>query len=74
MVNTGCYVLNPNFIARMSKGTACTIVSLVEDALTRGEGIGAFSVTQNRIDVGRISDLARAVGSHPSVAMFEYSV
>jgi dTDP-glucose pyrophosphorylase len=73
MVNTGCYVLNPQFIASMSKGTACTIVSLVEDALTRGEGIGAYSVTQDWIDVGRISDLARAAGSYPSVEMHEYS-
>jgi dTDP-glucose pyrophosphorylase len=74
MVNTGCYVLNPDLIACLPKGTGCTIVSLVEDALTRGEHIGAYSVTQDWIDVGRISDLARALGSDPSVEMFEYSL
>jgi dTDP-glucose pyrophosphorylase len=74
MVNTGCYVLNPDFIACIPKGTGCTIVGLIEDALTRGERIGAYSVTQHWIDVGRISDLARALGSHPSAEIFEYSL
>jgi dTDP-glucose pyrophosphorylase len=74
MVNTGCYVLNPDFIACLPKGTGCTIVSLVEGALARGERVGAYSVTQDWIDVGRISDLARALGSHPSAEIFEYSL
>jgi len=74
MVNTGCYVLNPDFIACMPKGTECTIVSLVEDALASGESIGAYNITQDWIDVGRVSDLARALGSHPSTEILEYSL
>jgi dTDP-glucose pyrophosphorylase len=74
MVNTGCYVLNPDLIACMPKGTGCTILALVEDALTRGGRIGAYSVTQDWIDVGRISDLARALGNRPSAEIFEYSL
>jgi len=74
MVNTGCYVLNPELIVRMPKRKECTIVSLLEDALARGERIGAYSITQDWIDVGRISDLARALGSRSPSDVLEYSV
>jgi dTDP-glucose pyrophosphorylase len=73
MVNTGCYVLNTELIASIPKGIECTILSLIENAMSRGECIGAYTVTQDWLDVGRISDLARATGSYPSVEMFEYS-
>lgn len=74
MVNTGCYVLNANFVARLPKGAECTIVSLIEHALKRGERIGAYRVTQDWLDVGHISDLARALGSSPSAEMLEHSL
>ena len=74
MVNTGCYVLNPEFIACLHEGMECSIVSLIEGALARGECIGAYSVTQEWIDVGRISDLGRALGSLPPAYILEYSL
>ena len=73
MVNTGCYVLNPDFIARMPKGVECSIVSLFENALRRGERIGAYRINQDWLDVGRISDLAQALGRHSADGVFGYS-
>jgi dTDP-glucose pyrophosphorylase len=72
MVNTGCYVLNPSFVSRVRKGVACTILALVEEALTRGEHVGTYTVTQDWIDIGRISDLARALGSSSSMDVLEH--
>ena len=66
MVNTGCYVLEPCLVSRVPKNTDCTILTLIENALTRGESVGAYTVTQDWIDVGRIPDLARALGRRPN--------
>jgi dTDP-glucose pyrophosphorylase len=65
-VNTGCYLLSPSMVARLPKGTECSIVSLLEDALTRAEPVGAYRITADWLDVGRISDLAQAVGTGSS--------
>jgi dTDP-glucose pyrophosphorylase len=71
MVNTGCYVLDPCLISRVPKNTECTIPTLIENALTRGEQIGVYTVTQDWIDIGRIPDLARALGRQTSEQMLE---
>jgi dTDP-glucose pyrophosphorylase len=73
-VNTGCYVLDPSLISRVPKNTECTILTLIENALNRGESIGAYTVTQDWIDIGRIPDLSRALGSSTSAEMLERSL
>jgi NDP-sugar pyrophosphorylase family protein len=71
MVNTGCYVLNPDLVARVPQNTECTILSIIESALERKEAVGAYTVTQDWMDVGRISDLARALGAPAYEQSFE---
>src|SRR6202043_994650 len=63
MVNTGCYVLTPPLVAGVPHNKECTILSVIENALGRGEAIGAYTVMQDWIDVGRMPDLARALGT-----------
>jgi dTDP-glucose pyrophosphorylase len=74
MVNTGCYVLSPALVSRVPKNTEITIVTLIESAIARGESIGAFTVTQDWIDIGRIPDLAKALGSSSPAEMLERSL
>jgi dTDP-glucose pyrophosphorylase len=63
LVNTGVYILNPEFVARIPKATECPITSFLDQALKRNERIGAFHVHEDWTDVGRVSDLARALGA-----------
>lgn len=63
LVNTGVYVLNPEFVARIPNATECPITSFLDQALRRNEKIGAFHVHEDWTDVGRVSDLARALGA-----------
>jgi dTDP-glucose pyrophosphorylase len=72
MVNTGCYVLDPSLISRVPKNTECTILTLIESALNRGEAVGAYIVTQDWIDIGRIPDLSRALGNSTSTEILEH--
>jgi dTDP-glucose pyrophosphorylase len=63
LINAGTYVVNPEFVARVPKGSEYPITSLLEEALTRQEPVGAYRMREDWIDVGRISDLAHALGS-----------
>ena len=66
LVNAGSYVLHPDFINRVPNGRDCPITTLLDDAIRRKERIGAYRVLEDWTDVGRVSDLARAMGTTPA--------
>jgi NDP-sugar pyrophosphorylase family protein len=66
LVNAGTYVLHPDFINRVPNGRDCPITTLLDDAIRRKERIGAYRVLEDWTDVGRVSDLARAMGTSPA--------
>ncbi len=59
-VNTGIYALEPALVARVERGRRLDMTDLVEDALGRGEPVGAFSIEDDWIDVGQRETLSRA--------------
>jgi dTDP-glucose pyrophosphorylase len=61
-VNAGIYVLEPELLARVPKGTYFPMPALVEECLERGEAVGAFPVEGDWIDVGLHKELRRARG------------
>jgi dTDP-glucose pyrophosphorylase len=66
LVNAGTYVLHPDFINRVPNGRDCPITTLLDDAIRRKERVGAYRVLEDWTDVGRVSDLARAMGTSPA--------
>jgi dTDP-glucose pyrophosphorylase len=57
VVNAGIYVLNPELVARVPREQEFPITLLVEDALQRGESVGAFEILDDWIDVGQRDQL-----------------
>ena len=66
--NAGIYVLNPELLDRVPRNTMYTIPALVEDCLARGEGVGAFSIEDDWMDIGRPQELQRARGGQEPIA------
>ena len=66
LVNCGIYVIEPDLLERVPKGQYFSMPSLVEGCLERGEPVGAFTVEDEWIDIGRHSDLSRARGEDVS--------
>jgi dTDP-glucose pyrophosphorylase len=64
-VNTGIYALAPGFVARVTPGTRVTMPELIEDALARGEAVGAFEVEDDWVDVGQRDQLERVREGDP---------
>jgi dTDP-glucose pyrophosphorylase len=62
--NAGIYVLNPSLLERVPRNAMYTIPALVEDCLARGESVGAFSVEDDWLDIGRPQELQRARGEN----------
>jgi dTDP-glucose pyrophosphorylase len=63
LVNAGTYILNPDLIARIPPEGECLMTSVIEEALTRKELLGAYHFRDHWTDVGRVSDLAQAMGT-----------
>jgi dTDP-glucose pyrophosphorylase/predicted transcriptional regulator len=59
-VNAGIYVLNPALVARVPVGKAFPVTNLFEEALERGEALGAYQIEDDWIDVGQREQLQRA--------------
>ncbi len=59
-VNTGIYALEPALVARVERERRIDMTELVEDALGRGEPVGAFGIEGDWIDVGQREQLSRA--------------
>jgi dTDP-glucose pyrophosphorylase len=62
LVNTGLYVLEPSVIARVPRGTAFGLPSLLEGCLARGERVQSFEIVDEWIDVGQRERLLHARG------------
>lgn len=65
LMNCGIYVLTPDLLKRVPKGTHYALPSLIEDCLTRGEAVGAFPVEDEWIDVGQLDQLRLAREGSP---------
>jgi dTDP-glucose pyrophosphorylase len=61
-VNAGIYVLGPELVRRVPAGRASTMPGLIDDALERGDAVGAFEIEDDWIDVGLREQLAQARG------------
>jgi NDP-sugar pyrophosphorylase family protein len=61
-VNTGIYALSPELVARVPRGEPLSMPELIDDALARGESVGAFEIEDDWIDVGQRDQLERARG------------
>ena len=59
-VNSGIYALQPALVSRVAAARPMAMTDLVDDALTRGEPIGAFTIEDDWIDVGQREQLVRA--------------
>jgi len=62
-VNAGAYILNPELIARIPREGECPMTWVIQDALARDELLGAYQFIDHWTDVGRVSDLAHAMGN-----------
>ena len=60
--NAGIYVLQPELLGRVPKGTYYPLTSLIDACLEEGELVGAFHVEEDWIDVGQRPELERARG------------
>jgi dTDP-glucose pyrophosphorylase/CBS domain-containing protein len=61
-VNAGLYVLSPHLLERIPPETEYPLPSLLVDAVTRGERVGLWTLTDEWHDVGQHQDLERARG------------
>jgi len=61
--NAGVYVLAPDLVSRIPKNTSFSLPVLIEECLERGEHVGAFSLEDDWIDIGRHQELKRARGA-----------
>jgi dTDP-glucose pyrophosphorylase len=59
-VNAGIYVLSPAVLSRVPTGRAFPITTLFEEALARGDPLGAYHIEDDWIDVGQREQLQRA--------------
>jgi NDP-sugar pyrophosphorylase family protein len=59
-INTGIYALRPDLVARVEAGKPLALPDLVNDALRRGEPVGAFPIEDDWIDVGQREHLDQA--------------
>lgn len=62
LVNAGIYVLDPALVARVPRDRELPITTLLDEALRRGEPLGAFEILDDWIDVGQRDELRRARG------------
>ncbi len=60
VVNAGVYVLEPDLVSQVPSGREFPVTELLEDAVSRGETVGAFEIAEDWIDVGRREDLRLA--------------
>lgn len=61
-VNAGIYVLDSALINRIPPNTFYALPALVEECLDRGEGVGAFHLKEDWLDLGHHDELRRARG------------
>ena len=61
-VNTGIYALAPALVARVERDRRVDMTDLIDDALGRGEPVGAFSIEGDWIDVGQREQLLAREG------------
>jgi dTDP-glucose pyrophosphorylase len=62
LTNAGIYVLDPDVVGRVPPDCDFPLPSLIEDCVDRNEGVGAFRIETDWIDVGRQAELAKARG------------
>jgi dTDP-glucose pyrophosphorylase len=67
-INTGMYVLSPEMLDLIPRDTDFGMPSLFQMALDAGKVLRAFPFEDEWIDVGRKSELARAVGADDETA------
>lgn len=64
LANAGIYVLEPQLVERVPKGTAFALPTLIEDCLEKGERVVAYRLEDEWIDLGQPDELRRARGQH----------
>ena len=62
MVNAGIYVLSPQAVAVIPKGTSFPITTLFDDALSKNLPCGAFTIEKEWFDIGTPQQLRHARG------------
>ena len=51
-INAGIYAISPELFSRVPSGQMFPITSLFQDAISRGEGVGAYSIEEEWVDIG----------------------
>jgi dTDP-glucose pyrophosphorylase len=59
-INAGIYVLDPDLPSRVPAEGEFGLPELLQDALTRGEPVGAFPIEEDWMDVGQVDQLRLA--------------
>jgi dTDP-glucose pyrophosphorylase len=59
-INAGIYALSPEVVARIPAGQPLSMPDVIVDAIRRGDRVGAFTVADDWIDVGRHEQLEEA--------------
>ena len=65
--NAGIYVLSPDMPGRVPRDVEYPVTALIDQCLQRDEPVGAYPITGDWIDVGRLKELERARGEEASV-------
>lgn len=60
LVNAGLYLIEPSVLERVPANEHLDMPDLIQDLISRGESVVSFPVLEYWLDIGRLSDYARA--------------
>jgi dTDP-glucose pyrophosphorylase len=64
-INAGIYVLEPDMLPLVTRGSALNMTDLFQILIDRGDQIAVFPVREYWLDIGQVEDFNRANGEYP---------
>lgn len=59
-INAGIYLLSPELVKSVSRGTHIDMPTLLGQQIERGEDVNMFPIHEYWLDIGRMEDFQRA--------------